>query len=419
VDKKEERNRVEELVEKLLKGEIKLYEVERYVDQNAAAEVRRVFLERKFNVKLEHVRDSVIDFNRVVGRNIENPIGSLKLPIGIAGPLKIRGDYAKGEFYIPLATSEGALVASVNRGCSAITKSGGCNVKILANKMTRAPVFKLKSINQIPAFLEWLEAHREKIREIGESESQYIKFLSYQPFVAGRYVYIRFSFDTCDAMGMNMVTIACDKISRFIEREFGDVKFVSVSSNLCTDKKPTALNMILGRGKSVTAECWIEARVVREKLKTDIDTFVEVVKAKNLVGSALAGSYGFNAHFANIVAAIYLATGQDEAHVVEGSLGFTLAERENDKLYVSVTLPCVQVASVGGGTSLPVQQEMLSLLGCAGGGKTWGSNANKFAEIVAAAVLAGEISLIAAQAAHHLARAHEKFGRKKNVEIND
>jgi hydroxymethylglutaryl-CoA reductase (NADPH) len=216
-------------------------------------------------------------------------------------------------------------------------------------------------------------------------------------------------------MGMNMVTIACDRISRYIEKEFSDVKFISLSSNLCTDKKPTALNMILGRGKSVIAECWIEEDIVKEKLKTDIDTFVEVTKVKNLIGSALAGSYGFNAHFANIIAAIYIATGQDEAHVVEGSLGFTLAEKENNKLYINITLPCVQVASVGGGTSLPVQYEMLSLLGCAGAGEKWGSNANKFAEIVAASVLAGEISLIGAQAAHHLARAHEKFGRKKQV----
>jgi hydroxymethylglutaryl-CoA reductase (NADPH) len=165
---------VEELIKKLLDGEMKLYEIENYVDHNTAAEVRRVFLERKFNIKLENVKDNVIDFNQVVGRNIENPIGSLKLPIGIAGPLKINGEYANGEFYIPLATSEGALVASVNRGCSVITKSGGCNVKIISNKMTRAPVFKLKNINQIPVFLEWLEKNYEKIKEIGESESRYI-----------------------------------------------------------------------------------------------------------------------------------------------------------------------------------------------------------------------------------------------------
>ncbi len=398
-----------EVMEKLNRGELKLYQLDEVLgDSNLASELRRKFLEEMCKLDLSIAKDERIDFDQVVGRNIENPIGSVTLPLAVAGPITIHGEYAKGEFFIPLATTEGALVASVNRGCSTITRSGGATARIIKEAQTRAPAFKLESVKEVNNFLEWLEQNFERLKAEAEATSSHLKFLSFQPFVIGKYVYLRFYFDTCDAMGMNMVTIASDRMSKLIERET-NAKFISLSSNLCTDKKPSALNLVLGRGKTVVAEARIPEEVLKQKLKTDLQTFLEVWKAKNLLGSAAAGSFGFNAHFANIVAAIYLATGQDAAHVVEGSLGWTHAEAEGNSLYFSVTLPCIQVGAVGGGTRLPVQHTMLKLLGCEV--KEEGKAARKLAEITACAVLAGELSLLGALAAHHLAKAHEKLGR--------
>jgi len=398
-----------ELMKKLSSGELKLYQLDELLgDSNLATELRRKFLEEESGVDLSIARDGRIDFNQVVGRNVENPIGSVTLPLAIAGPITINGEYANGKFYIPLATTEGALVASVNRGCAAITQSGGAKVRIIRDAQTRAPVFKLESIEEVNDFLEWLRKNFERLKAEAEATSSHLKLLAFHPFVVGRYVYLRFYFDTCDAMGMNMVTIASDRVGRFIERET-NAKFVSLSSNLCTDKKPSGLNLVLGRGKTVVAEVRVPQNVLEQKLKTNLEDFLEVWKAKNMLGSAAAGSFGFNAHFANVIAAIYLATGQDAAHVVEGSLGWTYAEAEERSLYFSVTLPCIQVGAVGGGTRLPVQRAMLKLLGCEV--KEEGKAAKRLAEITACAVLAGELSLLAALAAHHLARAHERLGR--------
>ncbi len=226
--------------------------------------------------------------------------------------------------------------------------------------------------------------------------------------MVGRNVYLRFVFDTCEAMGMNMVTFASERITQLIKAKT-KIECFSLTGNLCVDKKPAWLNFIRGRGKRVWTEVKIKKEVVKKVLKTTPEKIAEVVYRKCLLGSAMAGSVGFNGHYANIVAALFLATGQDMAHVVEGSLGITTAEViEKGSLYFSVYLPDLMIGTVGGGTHLPTQKEALSVLGL---GKGKRGEALKFAEIIGGAVLAGELSLMAALASGDLARAHEKLGR--------
>ncbi|WP_010477904.1 hydroxymethylglutaryl-CoA reductase (NADPH) [Thermococcus zilligii] len=405
----------EELVEKVASGEIKLHQVEEYTngDKKLATEIRRKALEKKLGVKLDNIGHYSLDPNQLIGKNIENMIGVVQIPMGVAGPLKINGEYARGEFYIPLATTEGALVASVNRGCSALTEAGGVKTTIIDDKMTRAPLLKCPDARKAREVAEWVKNNLDYLQEKAVSKiTRHGKLRGVKPFIVGNNLYLRFEFETGDAMGMNMVTITSEEIMNVIEEEFPEVKYLALSGNLCVDKKPNALNFIEGRGKTVIAEAVIPREIVEKKLKTTPELIAEVNYRKNLIGSAQAGSYGFNAHFGNIVGAIFLATGQDEAQVTEGSHGITLAEvtPEGD-LYISVTMPSLEIGTVGGGTRVPTQREALSIMGVAGGGDPPGSNAKKFAEIVAGAVLAGELSLLAAIAAKHLAKAHKELGR--------
>jgi hydroxymethylglutaryl-CoA reductase (NADPH) len=402
-----------EVLDKLLKREIKLYEVESLVgDVNKAAEIRRLFLEETLGVELKNIGYYSMDLNVTAKRNIESPIGVGQIPMGIAGPLKVKGDYADGEYYIPLCTTEGALVASVNRGCSAITESGGARAKIIRDYMARAPLFITPSVEHAHKLVQWVREHRKEIEEVFNSVDPYVKLMDVQPWIVGRNVWLRFTANTFDAMGMNGVTLACDRTGRFIEESVKFARMVSLSGNLCTDKKPSAINWLLGRGKTVVAEAVIKREVVMEKLKTTPEDAADVCIRKNLLGSGLAHAYGLNAHVANIVAAIFIATGQDCAQVVESSMAITTAEVTSEgDLYVSVTLPSLEVGTVGGGTGLPTQREALAIMGCAGPGNPPGSNAKKFAEIVAAACLAGEVSLLSALAAGHLAQAHARLGR--------
>jgi len=301
-------------------------------------------------------------------------------------------------------------VASVNRGCGAITRAGGAEVRILRDGMTRAPVFAARSVPHAREIAGWVTAHRGEIAAVAEATTSHGKFLDAATTVVGTSVYVRLEFDTKDAMGMNMVTIASEKAAELIARETG-ARLVALSGNLCTDKKPAAVNLVRGRGRSVSAGVWLPDEAIASVFKTDARSFAEVNTRKNLVGSAAAGSLGFNAQAANIVAAMFIACGQDPAHVAEGSLAITTVDAGEGGAYVAVTLPDLPVGTVGGGTGLETQGECLRLLGVAGSGDPPGTNARKFAEIVAAGVLAGELSLLGALAAQHLARAHRSLGR--------
>jgi hydroxymethylglutaryl-CoA reductase (NADPH) len=279
--------------------------------------------------------------------------------------------------------------------------------------MTRAPLLKCPDARRAREVAEWVKENIDYLQEKAVSKvTRHGKLRDVKPFIVGNNLYLRFEFETGDAMGMNMVTIAVDKALETLLREYdGEVRVIALSGNMCVDKKPAVLNALLGRGKTVVAEALIPRQVVEEVLKTTPEAIHEVNLAKNLMGSARAGSISYNAHYANIIAAIFIATGQDVAQVVESSIGYTWTEVREGNLYISVTLPSLEVGTVGGGTRLPTQREALALMGVAGSGDPPGTNAKKFAEIVAATVLAGELSLLAALAAGHLAKAHMRLGR--------
>ncbi len=410
-----DKTRLDEVVDKLVRGEIKMHEADKALgNSNAGALARRLALERMYGVSLSSIGSTILDFEELVGRNIENPIGAVQVPVGVVGPLRVEGEYAHGEYYVPLATTEGALVASINRGAKAITLSGAAKARVVRDGMARAPLFWTPSIVDAVKFVEWVRDNIDGVRRAAESTTRHGKLVEVQPFIAGNLVWLRMVYSTGDAMGMNMATIASDAAARYILENYpGKASLVALSGNMCTDKKATAVNILLGRGKTVIAEALVKRDIVLKVLKASPEDIDYVAKAKNLLGSAYAGALGgFNAHVANIIAAIFIATGQDVAQVVESSMAFTWTEiRGNGDLYISVTLPSLEVGTVGGGTRLPTQREALELLGVAGGGDPPGVNARKFAEIIAATVLAGELNLLAALAANELAQAHKRLGR--------
>ena len=400
----------ENLIEDVANGKIAMYKVDELTSPEEAVTIRRKAIEKIANVSLEAVASSDLDYSAIANKNAENVIGSVQIPLGVAGPISVNGKYAKGSFYVPMATTEGALIASVNRGMKAITSSGGATAIVLKDAMARAPVFWLPSITKVDEFLRWLDSNKAEIIEVAEETTKHGKIKSIEPFVIGNNVWLRFSFDTGDAMGMNMVTIATEAACSYIE-ESTDAKCVAVSGNMCSDKKESAANSLLGRGKTVVAEALISKDVLEGTLKSSAVKANDVNLRKNLLGSARAGSTKYNGHFANMVAAIFAATGQDIAQVVESSSGYTWTEVRGDDLYISVTLTSLEIGTVGGGTSLKAQHAALSIMQAAGGGSVPGHNSAKFAEIISAAVLAGELNLLCALSNRELGRAHKRLGR--------
>ena len=397
----------EEIIQKLLNGEMKLYQIDKYTkDATEALDIRREFIATKTSSDLTNIGSYTLDMNQAMKKNIENPIGTIQIPIGVVGPLKVNGENGLKEYYVPLATSEGALLASVNRGASAISAAGGCNARVISDKMTRAPVIKTENSLGAIKVKEWFEENFTRVKEIAESTTSHGKLLKIDPIlIVGSYVYPRFVYSTGDSMGMNMVTIATEKVLKLLSEET-NAKHIALSGNVCVDKKPSNMNLIEGRGKTVVADIILPEEIVEKKLKTTAEAIVEVNIAKNLLGSAVSGTMAFNAHYANMVAAIFLATGQDAAHVTEGSLGITHAENRNGDLYFSINMPDLPIATVGGGTRLETAQESLNILGVAGF-----DNVHELAEVIVSTVMAGELSLMGALAAGHLARAHQQLGR--------
>jgi len=401
---------MDEYLRRLRDGSLKLYSLEKELPPDKAVAIRRRFIEEETNTKLEHIGDLSISLDAVVKKNCENMIGTIQVPVGVAGPITIHGEYAEGSYYLPLATTEGALIASVNRGCSLISAAGGTEVRILKDGMTRAPVFAADSIIHAKTICDWVMNHQDEIRAEAEATTRFGKLTSIDVTTGGTSVFVRMAFFTGDAMGMNMVTIASAKAADLISQKTG-ARLIALSGNWCTDKKPASINAVMGRGKTVSAGILLTNELIERVLKTTASSLLEVNARKNLVGSARAGSLGFNAHAANIIAAMFIACGQDPAHVVEGSLCITTVDSAPDGVYVSVTLPALPVGTVGGGTGIDTQAESLRMLDVLGSGTPPGSNAKKLAEIIASGVLAGELSLLGALAAQHLARAHSTLGR--------
>jgi hydroxymethylglutaryl-CoA reductase (NADPH) len=399
----------EDLADRVAAGELRLYELGEHADHETAAAARRLYVERETGADLDAVGEYAFDAANAEG-NVENMVGGAQVPMGVAGPLPVAGEAADGEFLVPMATTEGALVASVNRGCSAIRAAGGADARVTQREMTRAPAFKVDGVRDAADVVEWVEANVDALREAAESTTSHGELLDVDPYVVGDNVYLRFAYDTKDAMGMNMATIASTAAAEVVEAET-PASLVAESGNVCSDKKPAAINAVEGRGHTVTADVTIPREVVVGRFDTTPERVAEVNTRKNLVGSAKAASHGFNAHAANVAAAAFLATGQDEAHAVEASNTITTAEVKDGELYASVSFASLPVGTVGGGTGLPTQRAALEMLGVAGGGDPPGEHADALAEVLAAAGLAGELSLVAALGSRHLSSAHEELGR--------
>ncbi len=363
----------------------------------SSAQKRREFLQKKLNIKLDHIGQFSFTEEQAVGRNIENLIGAAQIPLGVAGPIN--------NHYIPLATTEGALVASISRGCKAVSAAGGTTVMVEDVGQTRGPVFRVKNLSLAFDAKNWIENNFKLLSQATQKTSSHLKLLKTSVALVGRNLFVRFQYLTTDAMGMNMATFATEKAVKLIEQKT-QAKCIALAGNFDIDKKAAWLNFISGRGKRVWAEVVLTAEIVKKILKSTPKQIAEVVYRKNHLGSIMAGSVGFNAHYANCVAAIFAATGQDLAHVVEGSLGVTTAEVLLDQdLYFAIYLPSLIVGTVGGGTHLPTQQEGLKIMKV--------SNVLEYSQIVGAAVLAGELSLIASLAEGTLAKAHQRLGRNR------
>ncbi|RMC16428.1 hypothetical protein DUI87_06757 [Hirundo rustica rustica] len=391
---------------------IPAYKLETLMEtQERGVSIRRQMLSKKLPEpsSLQYLPYRNYNYSLVMGACCENVIGYMPIPVGVAGPLFLDNK----EFQVPMATTEGCLVASTNRGCRAICLGGGASSRILADGMTRGPVVRLPTACQAAEVKVWLESPEgfKIMKEAFDSTSRFARLQKLLISLAGRNLYIRFQSGTGDAMGMNMISKGTEKALARLNEEFPDLQVIAISGNYCTDKKPAAINWIEGRGKSVVCEAVIPAKVVREVLKTTTEDLVEVNINKNLVGSAMAGSIGgYNAHAANIVTAIYIACGQDAAQNVGSSNCITLMERTgptNEDLYISCTMPSIEIGTVGGGTNLLPQQACLQMLGVQGASQdNPGENARQLAKIVCATVMAGELSLMAALAAGHLVKSH-------------
>ena len=266
----------QEIIDKLLSGEMKLYQVDKEVSAKQATDIRREFLEQKYDLELSNIANYTLDMERASARNIENSIGVLQLPMGIAGPMKINGEYCQREVFVPLATSEGALVASINRGASTITASGGVNARVVSDIMTRAPAIKCDGVGDALKIKQWFIDNFDELKQIAESTTSHGKLIKIDPIlIVGSYVYPRFVFSTGDSMGMNMVTIASEKILDKLAEETSALH-IALSGNVCVDKKPAAINIVEGRGKSVIADILIPKDIVAKKLKTTSEAIVEV-----------------------------------------------------------------------------------------------------------------------------------------------
>ncbi|MBF9002999.1 MULTISPECIES: hydroxymethylglutaryl-CoA reductase [Vibrio] len=342
-------------------------------------------------------------------QNIEHFVGTVKLPVGIAGPLSIHGLHANGDFRIPLATTEAALVASYHRGSQLITSAGGATAMLVSEGVSRTPGFAFHSLSEAGQFVAWITTQYDRCKSIAQSTTRFGQLHDINVQIEGNHVYLVFDYVTGDASGQNMVTIATNAIMQFIlEHSPIEPRHAFLDANLSGDKKPNAHTLRSVRGKKVSAEVHISPRLVKKYLHTDVEKMIQFGQMTT-TGGLLSGSIGINAHYANALAALYIACGQDPACVAESAVGMTRFEQaDNGDLCASVTLPNIMVGTVGGGTQLPTQKACLDILGLNGTG-----HARALAEVVASVCLAGELSIAGAFCAGHFARAHKKLARGK------
>jgi hydroxymethylglutaryl-CoA reductase (NADPH) len=366
---------------------------------------RRAWVERKTGSELPHIGKGSWDSEMMRG-NIENPIGVAQVPMGVAGPVLINGQNAKGLFYVPMATSEGALIRSYERGMVALTKCGGVQTALLADENQTAPTFFFTDVEKAAAFPVWIEEHLPELREAAAATTRHGKLNGLKCYQTGRQVLVNFGFRTGDAQGMNMIVRATDAMCRWVQENYPIASFF-LFSGMCSEKRASGFLMTRGKGKRVTAGALLTHDVMRLYLHVTADQLFRVWQS-TVIGHLQAGAIGYNAHAANGLTAIFIATGQDVANVVNSACAITSFEPHPDGLYVSTTLPALSVATVGGGTALPTQREALQIMDCFGTGK-----AAKLAEIVAGAILGGEISMGAAIASQEFVGGHERYGRNR------
>lgn len=342
-------------------------------------------------------------------RNIENFIGTVQLPVGLAGPLRVNGLYAQGDYYVPLATTEAALVASYHRGTQVISLAGGCSTVLLMEGVSRAPGFVFRTLAEAGIFVSWTVKHLDDFRQATESTTNHGKLVDMRMTIEGNHVYLIFDYTTGDAAGQNMVTIATEAICQYILTHSPVTpQYYFVEANLSGDKKASAQSFLSVRGKKVSAEVTVPADIVQRLLHTTTERMVDYWRM-SAMGGVLSGTIGVQGHFANGLAALYIACGQDAACVAESAVGVTRFEVTNEgALYAAVTLPNLIVGTVGGGTGLPSQHACLEIMGLAGTGK-----ARALAEVCAALALAGELSIIGALSAGDFTRAHQRLARGK------
>lgn len=354
--------------------------------------------------------DESIDPNSLNG-NIENYVGVVQVPLGVVGPLRINGTRAAGDFYVPMATTEGALVASYQRGAQLVNQSGGCASSCLTEAVLRSPCFVFEKVADAGQFLAHLLQQLDELKEVVAKTSRYCRLLDLKPSLIGKELYLILEFFPGDASGQNMVTIATDAVcKRILEKAKVPPKRWYVEGNLSGDKKATMLAFSSARGKKVVSECIVPADLVRRYLHTTPEAMVRYWQI-SVLGGIQSGSIGVHGHYANALTAMFIACGQDVACIAEASIGVTRMDiTDEGALYVSVSLPNLIVGTVGGGTHLPTAKECLSMLKCVGEG-----SAPKFAEICAAVVLAGEISIIGSMSAGDFVKAHSDYGRKKKI----
>ena len=372
-----------------------------------AARLRQEFLTQRSGTALHHVGHYSLDPATLPG-NIEHFFGVAQVPIGVAGPLLVNGEHAQGQFYVPLATAEGTLVASYNRGMKLLHEAGGVTTTIIEDHMQRAPSFIFPSAREARAFGAWLIERFDDIKAVAESTTRTGKLQEIEQYSASRILYTRFNYTTGDAAGQNLTGKATQAACDWIKAEYPGIEQHFLESNFATDKKTSQVNMLHTRGKRVVAEATIPDALLRSVMNSSSELMFRARQVSNL-GGFMSGVNNNGAHSANGITAIFIATGQDVANVAESSAAFVHAElRPNGDYYYSITIPSLIVATYGGGTGLATQRECLELMDCYGDGKV-----RKLAEIIAATVLCGELSLGSAIVAEEWVKAHDAYGRNR------
>lgn len=372
-----------------------------------AAARRAEFVRARTGVSLEHVSSYTFD-PAIASGNIEQFLGVAQVPIGLAGPLLVNGEHARGEFYVPMATAEGTLVASYNRGMRLLYEAGGVTTTVLNDRMQRAPAFIFPSAREARDFGQWLDEHFDEVKAAAETTTRSGKLRDVEQYSASRILFTRFNYTTGDAAGQNLTGKATQAACQWIVEHYPSIEHYFLEGAFATDKKSSQVNMLRTRGKRVVAEAVIPDELFGRVMRSSTGLMYRARQVSNL-GGFMSGVNNNGAHSANGITALFIATGQDAANVAESSAGFVYSERrDNGDYYYSITIPSLIVGTYGGGTALATQRECLEMLDCYGAGKV-----RKFAEIVAATVLCGELSLGSAVVAEEWVAAHDLFGRNR------